>query len=324
MQSLVKNFLVVAAVLVWGGYPSRQEVATSQPEKELPAKSYKGTFGRVSNYLMYRVPNNDPQANLASVIERLDSGKADDLEKVVLRKIIGVAGISDKCDQTSYAVLMDSDQITEGGQHGLSFRRKPAKRIDQLFNFYCTQHAIRCQRTIMDNFKDRYQMMDEDVKHRVATWMDAVNELHSSELKPHERTGDRIEQLFNDIIRTKGHIRAVSNVKPAYDAIVKLSEGNFKQNKLPDGTEIVSLFKELLLASCNKFVEQLGPGVFERANFDLSFHHSFKHDEQDFYLAWSGYQLCTSLKLKFDWMFTFLNPNGMLAAYATSEAEKSN
>lgn len=322
MNFLQVNLFFLITFLAFNGKTSKQNVVP-QSEEELPAKSFKGTFGRVSDYLMERVATNDPQANLASVIERLESRQVGDLEKTVLRKILKVAGVSDKCDQASYAVLMDNDQITENGQHGLRFRKVPTKRIDQLFNFYCTKHAIKCQHIILKNFKAKYPLIDEEVRHRVATWMDAVSELHASELKSHERPGSQLEQLFNGIIRTKGHIREISNVKPAYEAIVSLTkENNSKQNQLPDASEVNNLFKELLLDSCNNYVQQLGPDVFERANFDLSFHYNLDPEEPEFYHAWSRYQLCTSLKLKFDWMYTFLSPSGMLADYARFRAAR--
>lgn len=320
-------FILVVTLVFSAVEPSKQ---ADETEKELPARSYKGTFGRVSNYLMEQVVNNDSETNLATVIKRLESGKADELERVVLKKIIHAADTSDKCDQMSYVILMDNDQITENGQHNLRFRKVPTKRIDQIINFYCTQHAIKCQGTIMSNFKNKYQTIDKAVKHRVAIWMDAVSELHLSQIKSQERKGNHIDHiiaLFNNIILARGHIRAVTNVRPAYEAIIAITSGEGirgDSDKLPDAAEIILLFKELLLGSCNKYVESLGPDVFERANFDLAFHHNFEQDEQEFYLAWSRYQLCTGLKLKYDWMWTFLSPSGSLASYAASIASSAN
>lgn len=199
------------------------------------------------------------------------------------------------CNAHSYDILVRNDRATgyiARATKEAYYRTLFVSRVDSVVHGYGERHAIKCRSVYPIEFKERIVSLDKDLIARVDFLIGNI-------------LGNFIHQTDENYATYLRDMAYYSEYKPISKAIFEKAVleviTQFYHNK--GGSVVSEEFKDLVELNikrpCRYYVEKLGPGLIQVANYDNlmfsreSFYPDLSTDVTEFVKAIYSYRLCS-------------------------------
>lgn len=208
------------------------------------------------------------------------------------------------CNRISYNILLKNDQATG---RLLETRLVAPRRIDNVFQQYCTEHANNCLTVYPQTFKYRYKKMNYILLQRVETFINEI--MYSTSYDVYKRCDK--QTIYDNFIAKPVSIGGPVDAGIAYAAIKILAwddpdrkylqrYSDEREGKLVlKEAKVRDLFKKYITEPCQYYVRELGPDVFGPATFDNQLdpikRSNLDYAELHYFRSWARFKFCNAL-----------------------------
>lgn len=267
-------------------------------------------YKEINYYLFDHVKSSDAEANMKAAFELLTTQKRAFFQNKSLVECLNLFTSLSQiqphniCNRNSYNVLVKNELATG---RLLETRLIAPRRIDNVFQQYCVEHATNCLNIYPITFKFRYKKMNYILLQRVETFINEI--MYSTSYDVYKRCDK--QTIYDNFIAKPVSIGGPVDAGIAYEAIKILAWDDPDRKYLQryqderEGKLILSeakirdLFRKYLAEPCQYYVRELGPDVFGPATFDNQFELSKSRDleyaELHYFRSWARYMFCSAL-----------------------------
>lgn len=288
----------------------------------IACKKVQADYGRINRFLESKVSNDEVGPNMEAALDLLEKvdGKPESLVPFIpiaeLKKFTSLKQVleDNKCDGSVDQILSANENTVQARRIYYSDRRdyrSPTRRIDSVILKVAQDYAKRCEKFRLQEYLARRNNMDTKLSEQVDDITRFIMEKNRID-KMGDESYYEVENLFHVyVIRYSIFLLTDRNILRR--ALINGAKGDpdvkylqRDQGKLPTSgstAELVNKIKGLtmryLVEPCQRFVDELGPGLFVPARHavrvfetDSSKRYKSFMNGAEYYLGWSQFMIC--------------------------------